>query len=121
MLKLLLSLFSPTKKEGKPAKRGNSRSLSHVEIKAILVAIDSCKMEDQVESALGWIGRMYDRNFFSPETCRELRNYAFIKLEKIVTERVHREHVLPYIKTRADKMVQEERARNIRIVHQKNN
>jgi len=118
MIKFIINLFYSVQKEERPQKGG--RILSHVEIKAIFSAIDSCKLEGQVQSALEWVAHMLRKKYYSMETYKELKNYALIKLEKIVTEKVHQEYVLPYVKKRADELTKEERTRNIYIINSQN-
>jgi hypothetical protein len=82
--------------------------------------IDSCKLEPQIDSAIGWVHYMYRKGFFDKQTHIELINYAIHKETKIMKEKIMRDFICPHLKKRADEIVEEERRKNIRLVKTEN-
>jgi hypothetical protein len=93
-----------------------TKALSHADHRFIRKVVDSCKLEVQIASAIEWIHQLYRRGILPTEVYQELVHHAIYKEEQIITENVHKNLVLPYLKRRADEIVEEERRKKIRIL-----
>lgn len=78
--------------------------------------IDSNKTEEQIETSIGWIYRLYRRRFLTLEIFHELNNHADYRRDEIMAESIKKDFICPHVKKRADEIIEEERRKNIRII-----
>lgn len=116
VLKFIAAIFEEPPAIKEDAGIFNKR-LTHKDQNYIRKCIDSCKLDIEIASAIGWIHDMYRKGFFPSEGFyHEMIHYAMYKEEEILKDKVEREFIRPHVKKRADEIIEEERRRNFRLV-----